>query len=198
LTEPTVLRPGAIVLARHGEPAISRKVKLTAEGYGRFWAEYETRGILPGQAPPQSLVASATHAGVLLSSIRPRAIESAKALNTTEAFTQEAILVEAPLPPPPFPGWVRFSPKIWGFLSRFWWWYFNFHHAGQESRAEAEARADVAAAMLIAHAETGRDVVILAHGFFNFMIGRALKARGWRMTFSEGFRYWSTRKFERA
>lgn len=196
MTEPSASRSGAIVLARHGEPAISRKVSLTASEYRRFWADYETRGLLPGQTPPATLTASAAGAGALISSIRPRAIESAQAVDASRAFAREAILVEAPLPPPPFPGWVRFSPKIWGFLSRFWWWFFN-HHRGQESRAEAEIRADQAAQMLIDQAAAGQDVVVLAHGFFNFMIGRALKQRGWRMSASEGFRYWSIRRFER-
>ena len=37
-------RPGVIVLARHGEPSLSRKVKLTAAEYRDFWASYEVRG----------------------------------------------------------------------------------------------------------------------------------------------------------
>ena len=39
--------------------------------------------------------------------------------------------------------------------------------------------------------------MVLAHGFFNYMIGRALKRRGWKLTASEGYKYWSTRRFER-
>ncbi|HET6971893.1 MAG TPA: histidine phosphatase family protein, partial [Phenylobacterium sp.] len=52
---PARLRHGAIILARHGEPALSRKVKLSAAGYREFWANYEVLGILPGQTPPQAL-----------------------------------------------------------------------------------------------------------------------------------------------
>ena len=47
---------GAIVLARHGEPALSRKIKLDARAYDRWWAAYEAGGILPGQVPPSELV----------------------------------------------------------------------------------------------------------------------------------------------
>jgi hypothetical protein len=50
--------------------------------------------------------------------------------------------------------------------------------------------------MLEALAAEGDEVVVLAHGFFNFMIGRALRRRGWRLAHSEGWRYWSTRRFE--
>jgi hypothetical protein len=189
-------KAGAILLARHGEPALSRKVTLSAEEYRRFWAEYEILGIAPGQSPPKLLMQAVETAGSLMASTRKRSIESARALSSGRTFVQHEHLIEAPLPPPPWPSWIRLSPAIWGFLARFWWWFFN-HHEGQETRAQAEARADKAADMLIALAEQGEDVVVLAHGFFNYMIGRALKRRGWRLTSSEGYKYWSTRRFER-
>jgi broad specificity phosphatase PhoE len=106
------------------------------------------------------------------------------------------LLVEAPLPPPNWPPWVRLSPRLWGFFARFWWWFFD-HHEGQESRAEAESRADRAAARLDELARGGQDVVVLAHGFFNMMMSQALRRRGWRQTVREGYKYWSTRRFER-
>lgn len=187
---------GAIVLARHGEPDISRKVKLTGAEYGVFWQRYELLGLLPGQTPPDHLVDFVERCGVLVSSTRLRSIESAQKLAGGRVFANEPILIEAPLPPLHWPSWVKLSPKVWGFITRFWWWFFN-HHQGQESRAEAEARAEQAADMLIAKAQAGQDVVVLAHGFFNFMIGRALKQRGWRMASSEGYKYWSVRRFVR-
>ena len=88
------------------------------------------------------------------------------------------------------------SPKFWGFIARVWWWFFN-HHEGQETRREAEARAEQAADMIVQLASEGRDVVVLAHGFFNFMVGRALRRRGWRLTANQGWKYWSTRRYER-
>lgn len=187
---------GAIILARHGEPNISRKVKLTAAQYGEFWARYELLGLLPGQTPPEHLRQFVAGCGTLLASTRLRSIESAQALAGERDFPREQVLIEAPLPPPPWPSWVRLSPKVWGFIARFWWWFFN-HHKGQETRAQAEVRADQAAQMLIEKAAAGPDVVVLAHGFFNFMIGRALRKRGWRMASSEGYKYWSVRRFVR-
>ncbi|RAK58603.1 histidine phosphatase family protein [Phenylobacterium hankyongense] len=186
---------GAIILARHGEPALSRKVKLSAAEYRKFWASYEVLGLLPGQTPPTTLMNFVEKCGTLVASTRLRSIESAQALAKGRAFTQEAVLIEAPLPPPNWPAWIRLSPRLWGFLARFWWWFFN-HHEGQETRLQAEARADQAATMLIDIARQGEDVVVLAHGFFNFMIGRALRRRGWRLVVSEGYKYWSTRRFE--
>lgn len=187
-------RSGAIVLARHGEPALSRKVKLNAREYRDFWANYEVLGLLPGQSPPKTLTAFVERCGVMIASTRLRSIESAQALAKGRAFAQEPLLVEAPLPPPDWPSWVRLSPSTWGFIARVWWWFFN-HHEGQETRTQAEARADQAAAMLERLAAQGEDVVVLAHGFFNYMIGRALKRRGWKLAHSEGWKYWSMRRF---
>jgi len=189
-------RPGAIVLARHGEPALSRKVRLNAAEYRAFWASYEVMGLLPGQTPPTTLADFVARAGTIVASTRLRSIESAQALVKERDFARHPTLIEAPLPPPNFPSWVRLSPRLWGFFARFWWWFFN-HHEGQETRRAAEIRADQAAAMLVGLAEGGQDVVVLAHGFFNFMIGRSLKRMGWRLTASQGYKYWSTRRFER-
>lgn len=189
-------RPGSIVLARHGEPDIVRSVKLTAQGYRDYWANYETRGLLPGQTPPAALQRWSLHAGVLIASTRPRAIESAQAVAGGRDFAREPILVEAPLPPPDFPDFIRLTPRMWGVVARTWWWFFN-HHEGQETRDQALARSEAAAAFLEAPALAGQDVVVLAHGFFNFMVGRALGRRGWRLAQSQGWKYWSLRRFER-
>jgi hypothetical protein len=193
---PTASRPGTITLARHGEPALSRQVKLSSKEYRAFWARYEIMGLLPGQTPPPALSGYVDKCDVLIASTRLRAVESAEAVGRGMAFTQEELLIEAPLPPPKWPSWVRLSPRLWGFFARFNWWFFN-RHQGEESRGQAEARADKAAAKLEAVAYSGKNVVVLAHGFFNVLIGRALRRRGWRRTLREGYKYWSTQRFER-
>jgi broad specificity phosphatase PhoE len=189
-------RRGAIILARHGEPALSRKVQLNAREYRVFWASYEVLGLSPGQSPPKLLVEFVERCGALVASTRPRSIESAQALARGRSFAQEALLVEAPLPPPNWPDWIKLSPSVWGFIARIWWWFLD-HHEGGETRGQAEARADKAADMLETMAGKGEDVVVLAHGFFNYMVGRALRRRGWRLVHSEGWKYWSMRRFER-
>lgn len=193
----TKTRTGAIVLARHGEPALSRKVRLNARQYRDFWDTYEITGLLPGQNPPQALTGFVANCGVLVASTRLRSIESAEKLAEGREFSREVMLIEAPLPPPNWPSWIRLKPSVWGFIARFCWWFFN-HHEGQETRRQAESRADQAADLLEAQTARGDDVVVLAHGFFNFMIGRALKRRGWKLAHSEGWKYWSMRRFVRA
>jgi broad specificity phosphatase PhoE len=189
--------PGAIVLARHGEPALSRRVRLDADGYRRWWASYEEGGLLHDQRPPAKLVNVAKSAGTVFSSTRRRSLETARAVAGPSGFRADPIFVEAPLPPPRLPGFIKLSPRSWGVLARTAWWYFG-HHEDGESRAAATARAREAAERLAAAAAGGEDVVLLAHGFFNAMIGRELRALGWRRVSTGGYRYWCAQRFERA
>ena len=188
---------GAITLARHGRPALSRKVLLTSQGYRDWWAAYEEGGLCRKQAPPQGLLDTAGRAGAIFVSTRPRALETAGHVANGRDVLADPVFIEAPLPPPAFPGWVRLSPRWWGVVSRVWWWAFDFHPDGEESRDQARERAARAADLLIEHAERGDEVLVLAHGFFNAMIGHRLKALGWRCTRDQGFRYWSSRRFEK-
>ena len=185
---------GAIILARHGEPALSRRVKLDSAGYRRWWATYEEGGLLGGQTPPPALKALAGQCGAVFSSVRPRSVETARAI--AGEFKSDAVFVEAPLPPPRWPRFVRFSPRAWGVISRAAWWFFN-HHDGQETRGQATVRARRAARRLIRAAEDGHDVLVVAHGFFNAMVGRELKRLGWRCVSDQGYRYWCAQRFER-
>ncbi|MGI9170008.1 MAG: histidine phosphatase family protein, partial [Caulobacteraceae bacterium] len=129
-------RPGAVILARHGEPALSRRVRLSSAGYRAWWEAYEQGGIRADQAIPSGLKATAREAGDLICSTRLRSVETARALACGRPFAEDPLFVEAPLPPPWLPGWIRFSPRVWGFVARFWWWFFN-HHQGEETRREA-------------------------------------------------------------
>ena len=191
------VRPGVITLARHGEPALSRKVRLNAPEYGDWWGRYEEGGLKAGQVPPAELLQLAREADVIIASTRRRSIETAQAVVEGRAFATDPTFIEAPLPPPPWPLWIRMSPKRLGFFSRFWWWFFD-HHGGQETRQQAEARADQAALVLIELADQGQDVLVLAHGFFNWMIGEALKRRGLTKLLDQGHGYWSLKRFRRA
>jgi broad specificity phosphatase PhoE len=188
-------RPGSVVIARHGEPALSRRIKLSASGYRRWWAAYEEGGIIDPHKAPVGLLELVRQADVVFASVRRRAIETAEAVVQGRHFIRDAMFVEAPLPPPPWPEFIRLSPKVWGAVSRAYWWFGR--HDGQESRPEAESRARAAAARLSAEAEKGSNVVLLAHGYFNHMVGVELKRLGWKHVSGRGYRYWSTRRFER-
>jgi broad specificity phosphatase PhoE len=188
-------RPGAVILARHGEPALSRNCRLSAAEYREWWGDYEMGGLAEGQTPPEALQRAADRAAFIIASTRLRSVETARALSGGRAFAEDPLFIEAPLPPPHWPNWLKLSPRIWGVISRTWWWFLN-HHDQQETRAEAEKRADEAARQLVELAGAGQDVLVVAHGFFNEMVGRSLRRRGWRRVEDGGYSYWAVRRYE--
>lgn len=193
-------KAGTITLARHGEPALSRKVRLSPREYGAFWAQYEVGGLLETQTPPQHLLNWAREADVAFVSTRLRAQQSARILlGETPAIRiiEDVRLIEAPLPPPPWPQFIRLTPKLWGFWARFWWWWFNYCPPQVETRDEALARSRDALNDIIREAEAGHNVLVVAHGFYNAMLGLELPRRGWRKVSGRGWKYWSTRRYER-
>ena len=206
----TAERPGAVILARHGEPALSRSIRLSADEYREWWADYEMGGLAEGQKPPEALQRIAAQAGFIIASTRPRSVETARALSCGRAFAEDPLFIEAPLPPPHWPRWLKLSPRYWGFISRFWWWWFD-HHDEQETKRQAQARADEAARLLADLAAGGQDVLVVAHGFFNTMVGVSLHKLGWRCT-ADGLSllppmirpmapywpYWAARRFDLA
>ena len=40
-------------------------------------------------------------------------------------------------------------------------------------------------------------MLVFAHGYFNHMVGRALKEDGWKLVQNQGFKYWSQRRYEK-
>lgn len=187
--------PGCVVIARHGEPALSRQIKLSAAGYRRWWAAYEEGGILDPHKAPVGLLEMARKADVIFASVRQRAVETAEAIVQGKHFIRDPMFVEAPLPPPPWPEFIRLSPKLWGGIARAYWWLGR--HDGQETRPQAEVRARAAAERLSAEADAGRNVVLLAHGYFNHMVGKEMKRLGWKLAAGRGYKYWSARRYVR-
>ena len=188
--------PGSITLARHGEPALSRDIKLDSAGYRAWWAKYEEGGIRAGQIPPESLLVLARDAKVIFASTRRRALETADAVVAGRHFVRDPIFIEAPLPPPNLPGFLKLSPRNWGGVARASWW-LGLSPNEDETRPAAQARAREVADRLVRAAESEGDVLVLAHGFFNHMVGVELKKRRWRLEDDRGYGYWSARRFVR-
>jgi broad specificity phosphatase PhoE len=184
---------GFIVVARHGQPDADRTVKLTWRQYVDWWGAYDRTGLKAGETPPKKLLEYAQKADVVFSSTLPRAIHTAEAAAPGKVITPDPVFIEAPLPPPPLPG--KHTPGAWGVWARCAWWLGR--HDGQESRTEAEMRAEAATATLTARALRGENVLLCAHGWFNRMMRPILKRQGWREVEDGGDRYWSYRRYEK-
>ena len=110
------------------------------------------------------------------------------------ASITEPVFIEAPLPPPALPGAFRVGPRVWGFLARL---VVVVRPCGGTGDTQAGGSAFQARRRPAGGRGADRqgDVLLLAHGFFNWMIGAELKRRGWRLIENRGYRYWSVRRY---
>jgi broad specificity phosphatase PhoE len=185
--------PGAIIIARHGRPDCDRSQAMDWRGYIAWWAQYNRSGLVQEETAPAALIAAGQDAEVIFSSDIRRAIETAEAVAGGRAVLQDPVFAEAPLPPPRI--WGRRKPRHWGVLARISWWLGAAH--GEETRRQAEQRAEAAVATLTARALRGETVILLAHGWFNRMMRPVLKRQGWSEVEDHGDSYWSFRRYER-
>lgn len=187
----------AIVLARHGRPALDRSKPMDWRGYKVWWTAYDEGGLVEGEGPPEDLLAVARDAHAVLASPLTRSLETARAVAQGRDVVPDAVFIEAPLPPPPIPG-LRLKPGQWGVVARIAWW-LGFS-GGQESRREAEKRAEAAVDRvmqdLLGEPEDQRVVLVCAHGWFNRMMRPVLRSRGWVCVRDGRDHYWSYRRYE--
>jgi broad specificity phosphatase PhoE len=196
-TDPSVkaVRPGRIIVVRHGRPKVIPKEgpPMGWKDYRDWWAAYEQSSLAEGQKCPEALLKEINDEAIILSSARPRAIETAGQLGRGRAMQHDPTFNEAPLPPPKVRGQMR--PKNWNKIARLLW--MMGHTGGEEHVRDARRRAAKAADMLVARAGEGRDVVLAAHGWFNRMLRPELRKRGWANVHDGGDKYWSYRIYQK-
>lgn len=185
---------GPIIVSRHGRPALDRSAgpKLSWEEYVDWWDRYERGSLAEDQSPPEKLKAQVKDVDLVLSSARPRAIETATWATDGREPDPNPVFNEAPLPPPRFKT-RKYLPKTWNILARTAW--LRGHKLDGESVDEARERAKDAAAVLHDAAQ-GQSVYLAAHGWFNRMLRKPLKQLGWVCVYDGGDKYWSFRVYE--
>ncbi len=189
--------PGRIIVVRHGRPQVIPKEgpPMGWRDYKAWWDKYELSSLKEGQKCPDALLNAVNDDAIILSSARPRAIQTAGHLGRGREVKHDAMFNEAPLPPPRMVG--RMRPKNWNKIARLLW--MMGHAGGEEHVRDAKRRAAKAAELLVKTAEHsgGRDVVLAAHGWFNRMLRPQLKRRGWANVHDGGDKYWSFRVYEK-
>ncbi|MEQ3745093.1 MAG: histidine phosphatase family protein [Henriciella sp.] len=185
---------GPIIVSRHGRPALNRSAgpKLTWQEYRDWWERYEIGSLAEDQTAPDNLKAAVADVDLVLSSARARAIETAQWATDGREPESHAVFNEAPLPPPRLKN-RKYLPKMWNILARAAW--MRGHCLDGESVTEARARAIEAADHLHIAAE-GKTVYLAAHGWFNRMLRRPLRKKGWVCVRDGGDKYWSYRVYE--
>ena len=104
------------------------------------------------------------------------------------ALITDPLFAEAPLASPRIPLLNMRVPK-WAVVSRVLW--HAGYHPDIENYRKARARAARAADILVARARKEGVTALVAHGYFNWMIGRQLRKRGFSRIGSHQARYWN-------
>jgi broad specificity phosphatase PhoE len=188
LNSPKPAAGARIILIRHGQPAIPMGKRTSHHDFHNFINAYEAAGLDPSSLPPREIADLAKELKDVFTSGRPRAHDSARVLAPQAELTVNPLFVEAPLSSPPIP-FLKMGVAKWAVLARVLW------HAGYHPRIEnypkARARARQAADILMAKVMDGGAVALVAHGYFNAMIGRQLRLRGFTQTGRHRVRYWN-------
>jgi broad specificity phosphatase PhoE len=125
----------------------------------------------------------------------PRADDSARTLLPEAEIIADPLFTEAPLAAPRIP-LLKMKVPVWAVMARIMW--HAGYHPEIENYRRAKQRAIAAADILLKRAEENDGAAVLvAHGYFNAMIGRVLRRRGFRRTGSHRVRFWNAVIYER-
>ena len=183
-----------IILIRHGQPDIALAPRTGHHGFRDYIDAYEAAGLEPSSLPPEELQGLVKELGAVFTSGKPRAHQSAARLAPHAQLIADPLFVEAPLASPPLPLLKLRVPK-WAVMSRILW-HVGFT-PGIENYRRARHRAAQAADILVGRAQGTGAAALVAHGYFNWMIGRQLRRRGFVKRGTHQARYWNTVIYEK-
>ncbi len=177
-----------IILIRHGQPAIALRPRTSHREFHAYMDAYDAAGLDPASPPPRELTDLVGELSHVFTSGKPRADESARLLAPHAELIIDPLFAEAPLASPRIP-LLRMTVAKWAVVARILW-HLGYNR-GIENYPRARARAAEAADVLTARVMDGSAVALVAHGYFNAMIGRQLRRRGWTRTGSHRVQYWN-------
>ena len=192
-TSHAIPKGARIILVRHGRPALPLRPRTSHHGFRDYIDAYEAAGLDPESLPPQELSDLVKELGHIFTSDRPRSHESAKALAPHATLEADPLFAEAPLASPRIPLLKMRVPK-WAVVARVLW--HAGYHPEIENYRKAKHRAGQAADILIEKVRNGGAAALVAHGYFNAMIGRQLRQRGFTRTGAHRVRYWNAVTYE--
>jgi broad specificity phosphatase PhoE len=181
-------RAERIILIRHGQPDIAVSPRTSHHEFRLYIDAYEQSGLDPASAPPEELQDLVRELSAVFTSGRKRAHDSARALAPSAELIADPLFAEAPLASPPIP-LLRMTVPKWAVVSRILW--HVGYHPEIENYRRAKHRAVQAADILMARARSDGAAALVAHGYFNLIIGRELRHRGFRKTGSHRARFWN-------
>ena len=177
-----------IILIRHGQPDIPVAPRASHREFRSYIDAYEQSGLDPQSAPPEELQDLVAELAAVFTSGRKRADDSARVLAPNAELIADPLFVEAPLAAPRIP-LLRMRVPKWAVVARIFW--HAGYHPEIENYRRAKHRATEAADILVARAHTDGAAALVAHGYFNFLLGRELRRRGFTKSGSHRARFWN-------
>jgi broad specificity phosphatase PhoE len=188
-------RPAKIMLIRHGRPAIAAAPVASHHEFREYIDDYEEAGLDPADAPPAELRDLMGEITAIFTSGRKRAEQSAKALAPDAELIVDPLFAESPLASPRIP-LLKMKVTKWAVVSRLMW------YAGFSPRIEgyrkSKRRARAAADILVQRAMKDGGAALVAHGYFNYLIGIELRRRGFVQTGRHKAKYWNDVTYEKS
>jgi broad specificity phosphatase PhoE len=191
-TRPTAMR---VILIRHGRPALPVSPRTSHSEFRDYIDAYEAAGLDPQSAPPEELQDLVAELTAVFTSDKRRAHDSAKALAPNAELLVDPLFVEAPLASPKIP-MLRMKVPKWAVVARLLW--HAGYHPEIENYRKAKHRAAAAADILTRRARADGAAALVAHGYFNFLIGRELRRRGFRKSGSHRAHFWNAVVYQKA
>lgn len=177
-----------ISLIRHGRSKQVENRWLTSREFQHWIAAYDESSIFAEKSYPAAALEKTAAAKLVISSDLLGSIDSARLLNPNKSNISDALFRELELPSFPAIMGLKQRPNSWAVLLRCLW--FMGYSRQCESLNPARQRAGEAARQLEGYAEEHQSVVLVGHGFFNRMIARELKKRGWSGKRTSSAQHW--------
>ena len=188
-------RPMKIVLIRHGRPAIANAPVAGHREFREYIDDYEEAGLDPADAPPSELRDLMGEIAAVFTSGKKRAADSARALAPEAELIVDPLFAESPLASPRIP-LLKMKVTKWAVVSRLMW-YAGFSPKIEGYR-KSKRRARAAADILVRRAMKDGGAALVAHGYFNYLIGIELRRRGFIQTGRHKAKYWNDVIYEKA
>ena len=184
-----------IILIRHGRPDIPTAPRASHREFRSYIDDYEAAGLDPESLPPEELQDLLGEIAAIFVSGRKRSVDSARALAPNAELIADPLFAEAPLASPPIPLLKMKVPK-WAVVARILW--HAGYHPEIENYRRAKHRAAQAADILVHRSRDSGAAALVAHGYFNFLIGRELRRRGFTRKGSHRAQFWNSVVYARA
>ena len=166
-----------IILIRHAKVNIDNSQTIAAAALKNWVERYDVADIHFDSKPTQKTRDIVGSAGILVTSVLKRTIDSAKVLGV-DSYEKNAIFNEAKIPNVNIP-FLKFKPKTWLIVLR----VLLLFGLGKKdvSLKASKLQAEEAAKRLLELSNEFESVVLVGHGGMNWLIRKVLMKEGWQL-----------------